>query len=705
MRLCTTENKFRQYLLLTIATTTLTASAAFAQTDVQLGTVHVRDTVDQSTYNAKRSITATKTDTPLLNVPQSITVVGQKELEDRAVTNMADAVRYVPGVNFAQGEGNRDTPIFRGVSTTSDFFLDGVRDDTEYFRDVYNIERVEVLRGPNAMIFGRGAAGGLINRVTRMANFDESYEARIEGGSFGLFRGTFDANHVVTSDFSLRLTGLYHRADSYREGVNYERWGINPTAAFALDSNTAIRLGYEHFYDRRIADRGVPSFQGAPLRTSRSTFFGDPDRSPTYARVNNVTADIEHVFAENLSIRNKTRYADYNKFYQNVYPTAVNAAGTTVTISAYNNAQRRKNLFNQTDVNWSTETGSVRHTILLGAEIGRQETDNVRASGTFAGAGSITVPISTPRVSTPIVYATAGTDGTNHGVADIAAFYIQDQIEIIPELQVIAGVRFDDFSVNFLDRRGAGTRIKSNDSLWSPRVGVIFKPEASMSLYASYSNTFQPRAGSQLASLATGATAAGNPAFDPEIFTNYEVGGKWDIYPELTLSAAAFLLERGNVVVPNPVLAGQGILIDGQNTKGIEIGLTGQVTREWSVVGGYSYQFGKARTTATGPYTYLGGTPEHTFSFWNRYDFRPDIGVGVGVIHQSNRFTTNSNTVTLPAYTRLDAAVYYRISETFTAQLNVENIFDASYFENAHNDKNITPAAPQTFRFSLSANF
>lgn len=697
------KSNIRHKLLLSIATVALGATAAVAQ-PVQLGPVRVDDSALDQGYAAKRTTTATKTDTALIDVPQSISVVTRKEMADRGVSSMPDAVRYVPGVQFAQGEGNRDAAVFRGVTTTSDFFLDGVRDDVEYFRDVYNIDRVEVLKGPNAMIFGRGATGGLINRVTRQANWSDGLEGRLEGGSFGLFRGTVDANHAVSDSLALRVTGLYHRSDSYRDGVNYERYGVNPTASFLLTPATQIRVGYEHFYDRRVADRGISTFRGLPVATDRSTFFGDPAQSPTYATVNNVTLNIDHQFAENLTISNKTRYADYDKFYQNVFPGAVNAAGTAVSISAYNNTQRRKNVFNQTDLNWTVQTGSISHTILAGMEFGRQETDNVRLDGNFAGPTSVSVPLFNPRTNTPVTFALT-TGGTNHGVAEVMAFYAQDQIEITPEWQLVAGIRYDDFKVNFLDRRAGQGRIRADDGLWSPRVGLIYKPEDNMSFYASYSLSYQPRAGAQLNSLATGASSAGNAAFDPEKFVNYEVGTKWDILPNLNLTGALFLLERSNVVVPNPAVAGQGILIDGQNTKGIELGLSGNVTDQWSVVGAYSYQLGKSRVTATGPYTYLANLPKHTFSIWNRYDFDPSLGAAIGLIHQGTRYATTSNAVSMPGYARVDGALYYKINENFTAQLNVENLFDKYYYEFAHNDTNITPSTSRAVRFSVTTNF
>lgn len=696
------STNLRTYLMASIATAAFGATAALGQ-PIQLGPVSVHGEAYEQGYVAKDITSATKTETPLINVPQSITVVTQKEMADRGVTNLQDATRYVPGVVFTQGEGNRDNPVFRGNSGGGDLFLDGVRDDAEYYRDIYNIERVEVLKGPNAMIFGRGASGGLLNRVTRVANFSEVRDVHVEGGSYGLFRGTFDANQPISNDLAVRLTGLYMRSDSYRNGVNYERWGLNPTATYQLTPDTIVTAGYEHFYDHRIGDRGVSSFNGKPLETNGSTFFGDPANSPNRAHVNNVTLDIEHVFSDNLVIRNKTRYADYDKLYQNVYPGTVNAAGTQVQILAYNNAMRRKNMFNQTDLNWNVSTGDIKHTVLLGTEFGRQATDNQRKSGTFGGATFINVPITSPTVSPPVVFATNATDGNNHGAADIAAGYLQDQIELSPEWQLIAGIRYDDFTVNFLDRRGAGTRVRTHDSLWSPRAGLVYKPQTDMSFYASYSLSYVPRAGAQLASLSITPTAAGSAAARPEKFTNYEVGAKWDVLPNLNLTGSLYLLDRSNVIVPDPVIAGQSILVDGQTTKGAEVSLTGQVTPEWSVIGGYSYALGKVKAAAAGPYTRLAGLPDHTFSLWNRYDFTPAWGAAVGLIYQSSRYTSTSNTVIMAPYTRSDAALYYKITDTLTAQLNVDNIFDTNYFEFANSDTNITPAAPRMLKLGISA--
>ncbi|MDV3242936.1 MAG: TonB-dependent receptor plug domain-containing protein, partial [Methylocaldum sp.] len=342
---------------------------------------------DTKGYMAKRTTTATKTDTPLIDVPQSITVITQELIKDQNMQSIADTVRYVPGVVMSQGEGNRDAVIFRGNATTGDMYVDGMRDDVQYFRDLYNIDRVEVLKGPNAMIFGRGSSGGLINRVTKQANWENPREASFQVGSWDKFRLTGDFGQAINENFAVRLTSMWESSRSFREGFHAERWGVNPTVSWRLGDQTQVTFGYEHYEDDRVADRGISSFSGRPVETDVSTFFGDPRRSPTWSKVDAFNALIDHDFGNGIKFRNRTRYAIYDKFYQNIFPGAVNAAGDQVAISAYNNATQRENFFNQTDLTFELETGPFKHTLLTGAEFGHQETDNFRQTGYFTAVG------------------------------------------------------------------------------------------------------------------------------------------------------------------------------------------------------------------------------------------------------------------------------------------------------------------------------
>ena len=258
-------------------------------------------------YSVPAVSSATKTTTPLRDVPQAVSVVTSALIADQRMASMADVTRYMPGVGFAQGEGNRDTPILRGNSTTSDFFVDGVRDDVQYFRDVYNVDRVEALKGPNAMIFGRGGVGGVINRVTRQADWGQAREASLQFGSWDNKRFTADVGRGLNETVAVRATGLYENSDSYRDGVSVERYGFNPTVAFRLGPNTTLRGSYEYFHDERIADRGISSFNGRPVETDPGTFFGDPTQSPTDATVNLVSGLLEHRFNSRVDAPESTQ--------------------------------------------------------------------------------------------------------------------------------------------------------------------------------------------------------------------------------------------------------------------------------------------------------------------------------------------------------------------------------------------------------------
>ena len=660
----------------------------------------------EKTYTSQHSVTATKTDTDLVNIPQSLSVVTRELIDDQAMLSIGDVTRYVPGAGIAQGEGNRDTPVLRGNSTTADFFVDGVRDDVQYFRDLYSVDRVEVLKGPNAMIFGRGGSGGLVNRITKHAAGATTRELSLQLGSWNQVRTTLDLGEAVTPAFAYRVTALFEDADSYRDDVSLRRYGVNPTFTWRLAQLTTVRAGFEHFHDERIADRGVSSFQGRPLHTAASTFFGDPAQSPVDATVNSAFVILDHAFANHIALRNHTRFGRYEKFYQNVFPGAVNAAATTVALSAYNQATDRDNLFNQTDLVLPFSTGSVKHQVLTGLELGRQETDNLRLTGYFTTVSptttSINVPLATPRTTLPLTFQPNATDANNHGVAQTVAVYAQDQVTLLPQLQAVVGVRFEHFSVDFRNNRNAST-VDSTDRLLSPRAGLIYKPADHISLYTSYSTSYVPRAGEQLSSL-----TATNRAFDPESFTNYEVGAKWDFRPDLAFTAALYRLDRSNVVITDPADATRSLLVDGQRARGLELGLTGRLTTNWSVVGGYAYQDGTIKTTQSA--TILAGArlaqlPRHTFSLWNRYDLNRTWGLGLGTIYRDAIFASTDNTVRLPSFVRFDAALFYRFSARLRAQLNVENLLDRAYFASAHSNTNVTHGSPRALRVSLTTRF
>ena len=473
------------------------AGPGTAPLDLTLAIASFADSVNvdaAANYTAPVTSTATKTPTPLRDVPQAVTVVTQELIKSQLMTSMGEVMRYVPGITTHQGENNRDQVIIRGNSSSADFFVDGVRDDVQYFRDVYNLDRVEALKGPNAMIFGRGGGGGVVNRVTKEAGGPSVRELSVQLGSHVDRRLTADLGQRVTDRSALRLNAMYEAADSFRHGVDMGRYGINPSVAWTPSALTKVMIGYEHAYDRRVADRGIPSFGGRPIDVAPGTYYGNADDTYVRARVNLASALVERR-AGRFTIRNRTLLGHYDRGYQNYVPGAVSLDGTRVTITAYNNATERFNLFNQTDVATAVTQGMLRHTVLFGAEVGRQSTDNLRQSGFFNGtATSWLVPYDAPTTTVPVSYRPNATDANNHIRTTVAATYVQDQVEVTRWLQVLGGVRVDRFDLQFHNNRTAEDLARV-DTLWSPRAGVVVKPVEPVSVYGSFGVSYLPSSG------------------------------------------------------------------------------------------------------------------------------------------------------------------------------------------------------------------
>ena len=656
---------------------------------------------DSAGYQVEAVASAARTLTPLRDIPQTITVVTKDQIRDQSPQSMTDVVTYIPGVSSHQGEGNRDQIVIRGNSTTADFYLDGVRDDAQYMRDLYNVERIEALKGPNAMIFGRGGGGGVINRVTKEAAFSPLREFTLQGGSFDNRRVTGDLGQPLGGKAAFRVNGVYENSGSHRRFVDRERYGVSPTVTLAPTERTRVTFGYEYFHDGRTADRGIPSFRGRPVDIPISTFFGDPAMSRVRADVNLLTGAVEHR-AGRFQIRNRTQFGDYDKFYQNYVPGAVTADGARVTISAYNNATKRRNLFNQTDVIFAASTGRVRHNLLVGSELGRQLTDNFRNSGFFNNtSASVTAPLDDPVVSTPITFRQNATDADNRVKTNLAAVYAQDQVELSRRVRVVAGVRYDYFDLRFHNNRN-NQDLRRIDRLVSPRVGVIVKPVTPLSLYANYSVAYLPGSGDQFSSLTTVTQQV-----KPEKFSNFEVGVKWEARGYLTLTSALYRQDRTNTRSIDPNDPTRIVQTGSQRTNGFEVGVSGSVTRAWSVAGGYAYQdaFITSATAAAPAGAQVAQVPHHQFSLWNNYRLHPRWAAGLGLVRRSDMFAAVDNAVLLPGYTRADAAVFFDVMERWRLQANAENLFGTRYYINADGNNNIAPGASRGARVGLTARF
>src|SRR6185295_9649477 len=469
---------------------------------------------------------------------------------------------------------------------------------------------------------------------------------------------------------------------------------VAPTLTYLQGDATKITLGYEHLRDRRVADRGITSFRGKPADVDIDTFYGDPEQSHVKASVDLASVTVEHHF-DALTLHNRTLYGSYDRSYQNFVPGAVTADQSQVALTAYNNATQRENLFNQTDLTYALEAGTIRHTLLVGAEVGRQRTENFRNTGFFNNAvTSILVPYSNPTVATPVTFRQNATDADNHLITKVGALYAQDQIELSPHLQLVAGLRLDRFDLQYHNNRN-GDQLDRVDDLVSPRAGIIVKPVAALSLYGSYSVSYLPSSGDQFSSLTTITQQV-----EPEKFNNYEVGVKWDPTDRLSLTTAAYRLDRTNTRSTDPNDPTRIVQTGSQRTNGYELGINGQLTSAWSVAGGYAHQDASvtSATVAARKGAIVGQVPRHTLSLWNNYQLLPRLSAALGIVHRSAMFATIDDTVTLPGFTRVDAAVYFSLTKDLRLKLNLENLLDKKYWADADSNTNLSPGSPRAVR-------
>ena len=669
-----------------------------------LATVKVSGSRDsRGEYRVGAISSATKTSLPLRDLPQAVTVINRALITDLSMQGLGDVIRYVPGITMGQGEGHRDQPTIRGNSTTADFFIDGVRDDAQYFRDLYNVERVEALKGSNAMIFGRGGGGGVINRAMKEADWTPLRELVLQGGSYRNRRTTLDVGQGLGNRVAGRVNGIYERSELFRDGVVLKRHGLHPTMTYLSPSgSTRATVGYENFVDHRTVDRGIPSFGGRPVDTDVSTFFGNPALSVSDAKVHSSAATLAHRTSRGFGVRNSTRYTAYEKSYQNVFPGAVSTDGSAVNLSAYNNSHDRRNLLSQTDFTGVARTGSVSHTLLMGVELGRQVTDNFRNTGYFSdGSTTLSVPVSSPTSFAPVSFRQSTTDADNHVTNTLRSIYAQDQVEISQHLQLLAGLRYESFGIRYHDNRAAST-LRRTDGMLSPRVGVVVKPASSSSLYASYSVSYLPSAGDQFSSL-TDITKA----LEPEHFENVEIGAKWDVAERIALTTAVYRLDRTNTRAPSPVNPSLTVQTGSQRSSGFELGVSGALMPAWEISGGFARQ--RAVITSTTAAAPAGATvplvPATTVSLWSKHQVFSRLGLGVGVVHQTGMYAAIDNKVTLPAFTRVDGALFLRLGAHLRAQMNFENLFNEKYYPLAHSNNNITPGSPRAVRLSLTTGF
>jgi catecholate siderophore receptor len=676
-------------------------------------------------------VASIKTPTPVIDVPQSLSITTEETIEDRGWTSIGQIIDYTPGVNTSQGEGHRDAVVFRGVRSTADFFIDGVRDDVQYYRNLYNVEQVEILRGPNALLFGRGGTGGVLNRVTKKGVLGENLMGgQVAVDTFGEFSVFADVNLSSNENVAFRVNAAYENLNNHRDFYDGDRIAINPTARLALGENTIVDLSYEYINNERFIDRGIPTGDdGRPVEALDDVVFGNPSENFTTLEAHLLRANVSHNFSDNWKAVVNASYADYDKVYSNFYASNYDTATNIVELDGYIDTTQRANFTLSGNIVGEFETGSIAHTLLIGGEYINTSSDQDRFNPEFDTSLADLAAIAGGAVDDnlfgrtrpdranffavrPLAFdGNTGTlaDGrtTTFGFTDlndfteveidVASIYIQDEIKLNDQIRLVLGGRFDSFDITVNNVPAADIRTRKDEE-FSPRLGIIFKPVENMSIYGSYSESFLPRSGEQFANI-----NGSNNALDPNTFENLELGLKWDFAERLSFTAAVFEIKQTSPQTNDDDPSTLDVV--DSTISGFELQVQGEVLAGWTVSAGYSYLDGE-QVNRDGPTDRrLRELPQNTFSIWNQVAFTPKFGIGLGLTYQDESFINSSNSAVLPSYTRIDAAAYYQISDNLKVQVNVENLTDTTYFPNSHSTHQATVGAPINARFAITGRF
>jgi catecholate siderophore receptor len=693
------------------------ASSAYAQAnpatqpEANLPEVKVKGSRElPPTYNAPTTGTATKIEAPLRDIPQTVNVVTQSVMRDQGARSMQDVMKSVPGIGLSNGDGQRDQVSIRGFSAIADQFVDGFRDDALYFRDLANIEQVEVLKGPASVLYGRGSSGGLINRVTKKPGINKS-EIATQVGSWNQRRGEFDlARNYSDSGVAFRVTGAIERADSYRDQQFLDREVLSPSLLFKLGADTSLLLQAEHLSDRRVTDFGIPSYQGRPINVPSSTYYGARNaRDADYSQSDVTSAGftLNHRFNSQLSLRNGFRYYDYALDRHNTLVGSVDETAQTASLTRGDVRRKEDGYFNQTELTQKLNFAGMDHQILYGVELGKQNKDQ-RFLNT---ANAATVNLFNPQVTAPVWAIPAVSAPDTFSDFKTSSAYVQDLVSLTDRWKALAGLRYDRFEQE--TRPAAGRALQRTDREWSPRVGIVYQPARNQSYYVSFSKSFQP-SGENF------ALAATNEQLAPEETTNKEIGAKIDFFDGLaSATASLFQLERTNIKFTDPV-TNRLVPIGTQRTNGMELTFTGDLSNGWQIWSGYSYLDAKVTSSRAvdnsdnraafrnvqvqGKQPTL--TPKHSANVWLTKAFGNGLRAGAGVNYVDDRFANPGNTVTLPRYTLVDAMVGYKLAG-LDLQLNVNNLFNRKYIVSGHGSspKLNTPGAPRNVQLTARYNF
>ena len=661
------------------------------------------DTVEARTegFAAEEASTAARLPLRLAETPQQIDVLTPELLQSRAVESMKQAMEMIPAAGLQLGEARRDNFFLRGFNALGDMYLDGVRDDAQYYRDLSNTDRIEVLEGPAAVLYGRGSSGGLINRVTKRPQLEGTLgELTYTAGSYGDQRGTADLDTLIPGTnrtVGFRLTGAAEHDGSHRHDYWMNRYTFAPTLLWKPSPNTDLRLAAERLRDDRLPDRGIPYLPstGLPAPVPVGNFYGyvGPLAGSNFihSAVTNGSAELRHSFTDGWTIHLTGRVAGYATNFVNMYVSSLTLrtdGGYNALRGEYNGAQNWRLAFGNEEATRAGRWLHMQHTILLGSEQGLETTDAFQYTG---ATNQSPVDLLNPQPVAPFLSTTLARN--NRFAGKTGAGYAQDLVSAGSRWKFLLGVRGDRFGQSLVLRPPTTPNLARADWAASPRVGIVFAARPSTQLYLNYTRTFDP-SGENL-SLATN-----NAQLKPEVTQNYEGGAKWDLLRRrLLLTTNFFRLDRTNIKTTDPNDPTALLNLGEQRTDGAELNAQGELSPHWHIYGGYAWLDGRivSSTTLSNGILLQGRRPAmtalHNATLWTSYDFRNGFGVAGGLVGKSAQFAATDNLARLPGYTRLDASAYYRRAR-YEVQVHLQNLGNRRFYDAAQNDYQIYPAAP-----------
>lgn len=686
-------------LLVSAISVALASGAGFAHAETDSGAAAVLPTISvegaqTESFKPEKASNPQYT-APLLDTPQTIHVVPAAVIEEREATTLRDVLRNVPGISIQAGEGGAppgDQMSIRGFSARTDIFIDGVRDFGGYSRDPFNVEQVEVSKGPSGSYTGRGSTGGSVNLVSKAPSLQDSVSGSLGAGTEKYQRTTLDINKAVSDSTAIRINMMQHEQDvAGRDEVYTQRSGIAPSVAFGVGTDTRLTLSYFHMTQDNMPDYGIPwvpstntalaGFQNSVAPVDYSNFYGLVARDYEHIQNDLATIEFEKDISERVTLRNITRYGRTHRDFVATAPRFVADTSTDVRRSDDKNRDQIDEVMtNMTDATFHFSTGNVAHALVTGFEFTREfEENKLRAS---SSPDSADTDLFNPTPADPYTEALVYTGERRESTAKTTAVFIGDTLDLNDKWQLNLGARFDHFRMKY---RAAET-FRQTDDMLSWRAGAVYKPAHNGSIYVGYGVSFNPAAeGLSLSGNNAAARRPGRLGLDPEESRTVELGTKWELANDrLLVNAALFRTDKTNAVTQDPANPNDINVLDGeQRVEGVELGMTGDITEAWQVYAGYTWMTSEVLASKN-PLEVgkdVSNTPENSLSAWTSYQLTPVVSVGAGAQYVDARYSNNTNARQAPDYWIYDAMATWAVDEAFSVRLNIKNLTDEDYID------------------------